>query len=318
LICRSRAVIDQTSEEIFDDIPDFHRQAKAAFLKLNYTSQLIREPRSRRKPFEQGRLPDTSAARPRHGRVEPSDRPLLQDPSRSALEIGVGTARRGLYRLVYKLLPNDPNEFACCAAQMFLLKATASSSGAPMPWKTGRNEFHLKPPAAKQLIAQVLDTYRDKHGGPPKELFIHGRTTFNDEEWEAFKSAVPKETTLVGVRIKTTYGETKLFRNGDYPVLRGTAIILDSRNAYFWTTGYLPQLDTYIGPETPNPLFISVLRTSNEMPPLEDVLNDIMGLTKINYNACNFNDGLPVTVRFAIKSVMCFRWEARRAQRSSP
>jgi hypothetical protein len=26
-----------------------------------------------------------------------------------------------------------------------------------------------------------------------------------------------------------------------------------------------------------------------------------MGLTKINYNACNFNDGLPVTVRFADK-----------------
>jgi len=26
-----------------------------------------------------------------------------------------------------------------------------------------------------------------------------------------------------------------------------------------------------------------------------------MGLTKINYNACNFNDGLPVTMRFADK-----------------
>lgn len=37
------------------------------------------------------------------------------------------------------------------------------------------------------------------------------------------------------------------------------------------------------------------------MPHLEDVLGDIMGLTKINYNACNFNDGLPVTVRFADK-----------------
>ncbi len=44
---------------------------------------------------------------------------------------------------------------------------------------------------------------------------------------------------------------------------------------------------------------VSVLRTSNEMPALKDVLTDIMGLTKINYNACNFNDGLPVIVRFA-------------------
>jgi hypothetical protein len=85
----------------------------------------------------------------------------------------------------------------------------------------------------------------------------------------------------------------------DYPVLRGTALILDDRNANLWTTGYVPQLDTYIGPETPNPLFITVLRSKNELPKIRKVLTDIMMLTKINYNTCNFNDGLPVTVRFA-------------------
>jgi hypothetical protein len=101
------------------------------------------------------------------------------------------------------------------------------------------------------------------------------------------------------VRIRRTSGETKLFRDGDYPVLRGTALILDERNANLWTTGYVPQLDTYIGPETPNPLFITILRSKETMPPIKQVLEDIMGLTKINYNSCNFNDGLPVTVRFA-------------------
>ena len=82
-------------------------------------------------------------------------------------------------------------------------------------------------------------------------------------------------------------------------MLRGTAVILDDKNANLWTNGYLPQLDTYIGPETPNPLFITILRSKNAMPEMKTVLNDIMGLTKINYNSCNFNDGLPVTVRFA-------------------
>src|SRR4051812_47465331 len=91
----------------------------------------------------------------------------------------------------------------------------------------------------------------------------------------------------------------KLFRDGDYPVLRGTALLLDERNAYLWTTGYVPQLDTYIGPETPNPLFITLLRSKGDLPPLELVLKDLMALTKINYNSCNYNDGLPVTVRFA-------------------
>lgn len=94
-------------------------------------------------------------------------------------------------------------------------------------------------------------------------------------------------------------GETKLFRDGDYPVQRGTALVLDDKTAYPWTNGYVPQLDTYIGPETPNPLHVTVLRSKNAMPRIDDVLADIMGLTKINYNSCNFNDGLPVTVRFA-------------------
>lgn len=93
----------------------------------------------------------------------------------------------------------------------------------------------------------------------------------------------------------------KLFRDGDYPVLRGTAVLLDDRNAYVWTNGYVPRLDTYIGPETPNPLLITVLRSTGTFPDMRKVLTDIMGLTKINYNACNHSDSMPVTVRFADK-----------------
>ena len=89
---------------------------------------------------------------------------------------------------------------------------------------------------------------------------------------------------------------------------------LQSENAiYAFETGSssLPQIpnvvcifdgqesDTYIGPETPNPLMVTILRSKHRQPEMRTVLSDIMGLTKINYNSCNFNDGLPVTVRFA-------------------
>jgi hypothetical protein len=76
-------------------------------------------------------------------------------------------------------------------------------------------------------------------------------------------------------------------------------ILMRTNNAYLWTNGYVPQLDTYIGPETPNPLFITALKSKFVMPPMPRILEDIMGLTKINYNSCNYNGGLPVTVRFA-------------------
>ena len=72
--------------------------------------------------------------------------------------------------------------------------------------------------------------------------------------------------------------------------------MLEETEAFLWTSGYVPRLDTYIGPETPNPLLIRVQRGSC---PFRDVLTDVMGLTKINFNSCLHNDRLPVTIRFA-------------------
>lgn len=296
-------VIDLSDEEIFDDAPDFHRQVKARLLKLGHTSQLIRETTIAPEKF-----------------LNNAGYPLrrLQEPASVAWNLATGLyyktqaeppwklahVRPGVcyIGLVFKLLPNDPREHACCAAQMFLNKGDALVfRGANGPWKTGDYEFHLKAPEAGKLISKVLRTFKDKHGSPPEEFFIHGRTTFNNEEWEAFTEAAPTGTNMVAVRIKTTSGDVKLFRNGDYPVIRGTAILIDECNAYLWTNGFIPSLNTYIGPETPNPLFITVLRSTGKLPYIKTVLKDVMGLTKINYNACKYNDTLPVTVRFADK-----------------
>jgi hypothetical protein len=293
-------VIDQTNEEIFNDVPDFHRRIKAEFLTIAPT-QLVRETTLAPNAF-----------------LNKAGYPIrkTQDAATLAWNLATGlyykTQPRPPWRLaairpgvcyigmVYKALPHDPNGHACCAAQMFLTEGDGVVfRGANGPWKTGDYEFHLKRDAAKALLERVLETYAETHGGPPKELFIHGQTYFNDEEWQAFCDAAPKGTNVIGVRIRTTGGETKLFRDGDYPVLRGTALLLGPQTAFLWTTGYIPQLDTYIGPETPNPLHITVMRSKERLPDIRTVLEDIMGLTKINYNSCNFNDGLPVTVRFA-------------------
>ena len=293
-------VIDQTDEAIFEDVADFHRRIKAEFLKIAPT-QLVRETTL---------APDAYLNKAGYPQRKTQDRATV------AWNLATGlyykTQPRPPWRLaairpgvcyigmVYKSLPRDPNGHACCAAQMFLNEGDGVVfRGANGPWKTGDFEFHLKKDAAKSLLRLVLETYRTTHGAAPKELFIHGQTYFNNEEWNAFVDAAPPETNIVGVRIRSTGGEAKLFRDGDYPVLRGTALLLDDQTAYLWTTGYVPQLDTYIGPETPNPLHITVMRSKNPKPNILTVLADIMGLTKINYNSCNFNDGLPVTVRFA-------------------
>lgn len=58
----------------------------------------------------------------------------------------------------------------------------------------------------------------------------------------------------------------------------------------------MPRLQTYQGREVPKPLSIEICHGNAN---LKQVMIDIMGLTKVNFNRCDFADGVPVTLRFA-------------------
>ena len=89
----------------------------------------------------------------------------------------------------------------------------------------------------------------------------------------------------------------RLFRpKASTPVLRGTAILVTQRTGLLWTMGYVPRLASYQGFETPKPLSVEVTHGKAD---LKQVLADILALTKLNYNACDFASGLPVTLKFA-------------------
>lgn len=73
---------------------------------------------------------------------------------------------------------------ACCGAQMFLDSGDGVVfRGAVGPWysKVGE-EFHLSKEKAAELMKLVVDAYKDMHDQPPSELFIHGKTRFNNDE----------------------------------------------------------------------------------------------------------------------------------------
>ncbi|MES2773886.1 MAG: hypothetical protein V4722_06860 [Bacteroidota bacterium] len=201
--------------------------------------------------------------------------------------------------LVYKQDERHSNpRNACCAAQMFLDSGDGIVfKGAVGPWyNPKRGDFHLKKKQAKELLEVALKSYISKEGSPPLELFIHAKTTFNDEEWEGFESAVTETTNLVGVTIKNNV-PLKIYRaDSRFPMLRGLAYIEDEKRAYLWTKGYVPRLETSLAMEVPNPLFIEISQGSC---PIEIVLKDVFALTKLNYNACVYGDGEPVTLRFA-------------------
>ena len=277
----------------------FRRQLKARLLKDRIVTQIVRETTLTPEEFVT-----------RSGRLQ---RPV-EDPATIAWKLGTSAfykaggkpwqladVRPGVcyVGLVYKR--SDPlgnNHFACCAAQMFLSDGEGVVfRGALGPWYSpDTRQFHLDKRSARDLIELVIDEYRMLRGSSPKELFIHAKSVFWDDEWAGFCQATGSNTRVVGVQIRDAKDELKLFRTGRYPVIRGSAAILNDRNAYVWTSGYVPRLDTYMGPETPNPLQIKVVRGECA---LDTVVSDVFGLTKINFNSCLFNDRLPVTLRFA-------------------
>lgn len=185
----------------------------------------------------------------------------------------------------------------CCGAQMFLDSGDGVIfRGAMGPWESEDNhEYHLSSAAAEDLMTTVLKSYVARHSCPPAEVFIHGRTDFNNDEWNGFSRAVPVGTQLSGIKIRKS-NRLKVYRAGKKPLVRGTAWILNQRKAFLWSSGYVPRLGTYPGWEVPNPLEIDVQRGDAS---IDAVVQDVLGLTKLNYNACLYGDSRPVTLRFA-------------------
>lgn len=276
----------------------FHNQLKAKLLDCEAITQIVRQ---------------TTIAPMEHLNRLGKPKRRLQDAATIAWNLGtaiyykagelpwsLADVRDGVcyIGLVFKRTDNarDATE-ACCGAQMFLHTGEGIVfKGAVGSWASEKlGDYHLSRDKAKEIVERCVEAYRAWHGKAPKELFIHGRAAFNREEIEGFREGVPEGTSVTGIQIRRP-NDLKLYREGRRAVLRGVALKVDKRNAFLWTSGYVPQLLTYPGREVPTPLKVRIVFGET---PLDQVLADIMALTKVNFNACIFNDGLPVTLRFA-------------------
>jgi len=273
---------------------DFHNQLKARLLDTKAVVQIVRE--TSLEP------PGIFSSRSRR----------LQDPATLAWNLTTTSyfkaggrpwklhaVRDGVcyIGIVFKKDVQDPSgTSACCGAQMFLNSGDGLVfKGAIGKWQPEKREFHLNEKDAADLMRSVLDEYYSENKRYPQEIFLHARTRFSNEEWEGFNSVLPDGVKAVGVRIVRS-SEVKAFRSGRTPVLRGTTLRVDDHHAYLWSSGFVAALNTYAGREVPNPLSVEITRGKAD---IDQVCEDVLGLTKVNFNACIYGDGLPVTLRFA-------------------
>lgn len=274
--------------------PDFRRQLKARTMRYDIPLQIIQESTLR--------LSDT---------VEFGERRLTRLSDRmwnlgTALYYKCGgkpwklnTAREGVcYIGIAFRRGSDGPKTACCAAQMFLDSGDGIVFlGEYGPWYSpDNNQFHLTRSAAKKLLEGVLKTYSELEGRPLTEVFLHCRSSISREEFAGYREACPRGCKLVGIRVRSDGYGPRLFRDGRMPVIRGTLLRTGLRSGFLYAAGFKPRLGTYDGWETPVPLRIDI---QHGEAPIELVATDILGLTKLNYNACKLGDSQPVTVGFS-------------------
>ncbi|SHK02232.1 hypothetical protein SAMN05444280_1513 [Tangfeifania diversioriginum] len=70
----------------------------------------------------------------------------------------------------------------------------------------------------------------------------------------------------------------KLYKSeGDYPILKGNAFVVDEKSAFLWTVGHAPKIQTALSMEVPNLLFIEINKGEAD---INQVLKGYYGFNK--------------------------------------
>ena len=164
---------------------------------------------------------------------------------------------------------------------------------------------HMTTEATAKLIRETLNEYVRMQGNPPKRVVIHKTSRFwgseheNYNEVEGISEGVDSVFPRCDIDLVTLKsGNIRLFREGDYPPLRGTYFTVNNAQHFLYTMGFIPHLETYPKPYVPKPWKIDQ-HIGGSSP--KDLLEEVLTLTKMNVNNCSFADGKPITIMFAEK-----------------
>jgi hypothetical protein len=165
--------------------------------------------------------------------------------------------------------------------------------GEAKPWDERTRQTHMSAEQAETLMGNVVDAYRARSGRSPLRLVVHKTSAYTEDERAGIARALRSVPMVQLLTLRD--GDFRLVRQGTYPPHRGTACeVGDAR--YLFTVGYMPQVLTYPGPHIPVPL--EVLGAEEDF---EGAVEDLLALTKMNWNSAKSWAALPISLSFARK-----------------
>lgn len=166
--------------------------------------------------------------------------------------------------------------------------------GDAVPWDEERVQPRLSEEQALHLLSKVLAAYRERAGRDPLRVVVHKTSNFIPDEHAGIAQALRSVPVVELLTLRPS--EFRMLREGVYPPHRGTYCSVND-DAFLFTSGYMPAYRTYPGPHVPAPLEL----VAGAGVDTEAAANDVLALTKMNWNSASAFMGLPITLNFAQK-----------------
>jgi hypothetical protein len=164
----------------------------------------------------------------------------------------------------------------------------------PFRWE-GKSP-HLSHELAAALMGRVLDAYESHWKQKPARVVVHKWQRYTPDERAGFEEAIQSAGVHSSDLVAFGSRGIRFFRTGEQPVLRGTMIKLGLGNAILYTRGYVPFVGEYAGMRVPKPLEIT---EHHGDAPLTQIAQEILALTKLDWNSTAFAGRQPITTAFA-------------------
>jgi hypothetical protein len=159
--------------------------------------------------------------------------------------------------------------------------------------KTDRKP-HLSEKAAQQLLTDALQIYGQHHDAPPRRVVVHKSSRYTPDELAGLRKALGSIYRHDFLALERS--DIRFMRVGHQPPLRGTVVTLAPRRHALFTVGYVPYFRVYPGMRIPAPLEIMEHHGDS---PAATVCEEVLALTKLNWNSCSFACSDPMTIHFA-------------------
>lgn len=158
----------------------------------------------------------------------------------------------------------------------------------------GRHPY-LTAQDAEDLVTQSVAAYKAHHRHVPARLVVLKTSRFRPEEAEGIDAALRRAgielSDLVWVQESSPIA---VFRDGNYPVLRGTFVDLRGKGLLY-TRGSVPYYGTFPGLRVPRPLLL----VPHDSGAIARIAEEVLALTKVNWNSTQFDQKLPAPIKAA-------------------